>query len=65
MWVFGWAKSVQAPIQQWNYFIAQKTDPSCQHSNAYNIFIPVLTVFSLVVMVVLLLPLDDSTVELL
>src|SRR3954463_14720802 len=31
------------------------------HSNAYNIFVLVLTVFSLIVMVLLLVPLDDET----
>ena len=32
-----------------------------EHGNSYNIFILVLTIFSLVLMVVLLLPLDDDT----
>jgi voltage-gated potassium channel len=36
-----------------------------QPSNAYNIFILVLTVLSLAIMVVLLLPLDDATIHLL
>ncbi len=36
-----------------------------QHSNSYNIFILVLTVLSLAVMVVLLLPLSDETIKLL
>src|SRR3990172_6781411 len=36
-----------------------------KHSNAYNIFILVLTVFSLAIMVVMLLPIDDSTLGLL
>ena len=36
-----------------------------EHGNAYNIFILVLTLFSLAIMVVLLLPLDDDTRELL
>lgn len=36
-----------------------------QHSNAYNIFILVLTVLSLAVMVVMLLPLSDETIALL
>jgi len=35
-----------------------------QHGNSYNIFILVLTVFSLALMVVLLLPLDDDTRQL-
>ena len=36
-----------------------------QHSNAYNIFILVLTVASLVVMVLLVLPLDPDTLSIL
>jgi voltage-gated potassium channel len=36
-----------------------------QHSNAYNIFILVLTVLSLAVMVVMLLPISDATLKLL
>ncbi len=36
-----------------------------EHSNAYNIFMVFLTVFSLVIMVLLLLPFDDATVTLL
>lgn len=36
-----------------------------EHSNAYNLFILVLTVFSLTVMVLLLLPLDEQSRELL
>ena len=35
------------------------------HSNSYNIFILVLTILSLAVMVVLLLPLSDETIKLL
>ena len=35
------------------------------HSNSYNIFILVLTIFSLVIMVLLLLPLDPQTIQLL
>lgn len=38
---------------------------SAQRSNAYNLFIVVLTVFSLIIMVVLLLPIGDTTVQLL
>ncbi len=45
--------------------MAQETAPHHQHSNAYNIFILVLTVISLVIMVVMLLPLDDATIGLL
>ncbi len=36
-----------------------------RHSNAYNIFILVLTVISLVIMVLMLLPLGDATISLL
>ena len=36
-----------------------------QHSHAYELFILVLTVLSLVVMVVMLLPLDDATIGML
>jgi voltage-gated potassium channel len=36
-----------------------------EHSNSYNIFILVLTLFSLAIMAVLLLPLDDDTRQLL
>jgi voltage-gated potassium channel len=39
--------------------------PIRRHSNAYNIFILVLTVVSLVIMVVMLLPLDEATLSLL
>ena len=42
----------------------QKVYPS-QHSNAYNLFIIVLTVFALILMVLLLLPLDKDTLHLL
>ena len=35
------------------------------HSNAYNIFILILTIISLVIMVVMLLPLDNATIGLL
>jgi voltage-gated potassium channel len=45
--------------------MAQETAPPRQHSNAYNIFVLVLTVISLVIMVVMFLPLDDSTIGLL
>jgi len=43
----------------------QPTASPRQHSNAYNIFILILTVISLVIMVVMLLPLDDATIGLL
>lgn len=39
--------------------------PTRQHSNSYNIFILVLTIISLVIMVVMLLPLSDATIGLL
>jgi len=45
--------------------MARKTASLRQHSNAYNIFILVLTILSLGVMVVLLLPLSDATIQLL
>jgi voltage-gated potassium channel len=45
--------------------MAQETAKLRQPSNSYNIFILVLTVLSLVVMVVLLLPLSDETIKLL
>jgi hypothetical protein len=45
--------------------MAQATVSPRQHSNAYNIFILVLTVLSLVVMVVMLLPLSEATLQLL
>ena len=45
--------------------MAQDTASPRQHSNAYNIFILVLTVLSLGIMVVLLLPLSDATIQLL
>jgi voltage-gated potassium channel len=41
-----------------------KVYPS-QHSNAYNLFIIVLTIFALILMVLLLLPLDKDTLHLL
>jgi voltage-gated potassium channel len=36
-----------------------------KHSNAYNIFVLVLTIISLIIMAVMLLPLDDATIGLL
>jgi voltage-gated potassium channel Kch len=45
--------------------MAQETASPRQHSNAYNIFILVLTVLSLAVMVVMLLPISESTLQLL
>jgi voltage-gated potassium channel len=45
--------------------MAQETASPRQHGNAYNIFILVLTVISLIVMVVMFLPLDDATIGLL
>ena len=45
--------------------MAQKSGSPGRHSNAYNIFILVLTVLSLGIMVVMLLPLSDETITLL
>lgn len=45
--------------------MTQETASPRKHSNAYNIFILVLTVISLLVMVVMFLPLDDATIRLL
>lgn len=45
--------------------MAQDTDTTVEHSNAYNIFILVLTVLSLAIMVVMLLPVSPSTYTLL
>jgi voltage-gated potassium channel len=45
--------------------MAQETTSPRKHSNAYNIFILVLTVLSLAVMVVMLLPISDATMKLL
>ena len=44
--------------------VPETTSPR-QHSNAYNIFILVLTVLSLAVMVVMLLPISEQTLKLL
>jgi voltage-gated potassium channel len=45
---------------------AEWTEPSgAEHGNPYNIFILVLTVFSLLIMGLLLLPLDQATLEVL
>jgi len=43
----------------------QKPASPRRHSNAYNMFILVLTILSLVIMVVMFLPLDDETIGLL
>ena len=45
--------------------MAQESVSPRRHSNAYNIFILVLTVLSLAIMVVMLLPLSDATIQLL
>ncbi len=45
--------------------MVQESASPRQHSNAYNIFILVLTVLSLAVMVVMLLPISDATLKLL
>jgi voltage-gated potassium channel len=42
-----------------------ETAPSHRHSRAYNLFIFVLTVISLIIMVVMLLPLNEATIGLL
>ncbi len=43
--------------------MAQETAYPRQHSNAYNIFIFVLTILSLAIMVVMLLPISDANPE--
>jgi voltage-gated potassium channel len=43
----------------------QETTSHRRHGNAYNLFILVLTVLSLIIMVVMFLPLDDATIGLL
>jgi voltage-gated potassium channel len=45
--------------------MTQETASTRQHSNSYNIFMLVLTVLSLGIMIVLLLPLSDETIALL
>jgi len=45
--------------------LTQEPTSPRKHSNAYNIFILVLTVLSLAIMVVLLLPLSETTIQLL
>jgi voltage-gated potassium channel len=45
--------------------VTQEATKPRKHSNAYNIFILVLTVLSLAVMVVMLLPISDATYQLL
>ncbi len=45
--------------------MAQETAPLNRRSTAYNLFILVLTIISLVIMVVLLLPLEDEAIGLL
>jgi voltage-gated potassium channel len=45
--------------------MTHETASTRQHSNAYNIFVLVLTVLSLAIMVVMLLPLSDQTIVLL
>ena len=41
--------------------MAHKTATHIERSNAYNIFIVILTIFSLVIMVLMFLPLDEET----
>jgi voltage-gated potassium channel len=50
---------------RWRLSMAQETASPRKHSNAYNIFILVLTVLSLAVMAVMLLPISDATRQLL
>lgn len=45
--------------------MAQETSTSFRHGNAYNLFILVLTIISLLIMCALLLPIHEATVELL
>ena len=45
--------------------MARQINPSSWHSNAYNLFILLLTIFSLLLVVLLLLPLDRETLVLL
>jgi len=45
--------------------MSHQIDSSSRHSNAYNLFILLLTIFSLLLMVLLLLPLDRDTLALL
>ena len=45
--------------------MASPKAPPVEHGNAYNIFILVLTVMSLVIMVLLLLPINNATLDLL
>ena len=45
--------------------MAYQSDSTSRHSNAYNLFILLLTIFSLILMLLLLLPLDKDTLILL
>ena len=45
--------------------MAQETTSPLRHGNAYNLFILVLTIISLLIMFAMLLPLHDATIELL
>lgn len=45
--------------------MSEQKPTTARHSNAYNLFIFVLTIFSLIIMVVMLLPLDEDTLNLL
>jgi voltage-gated potassium channel len=45
--------------------MAQLTQAPRHHSNAYNMFILILTIISLVIMLVMMLPIDDATLGLL
>lgn len=44
--------------------MAYQNDSTSRHSNAYNLFILLLTIFSLILMVLMLIPLDDDTLNL-
>jgi voltage-gated potassium channel len=44
---------------------ASEAPRTVEHGNAYNIFILVLTIFSLIIMALMILPLDENTISLL
>ena len=43
--------------------MTDKTVPTERHSNSYNMFMFVLTILSLTIMVVMLLPISDETLQ--
>ena len=45
--------------------MTDQNDPTTRHSNVYNLFIIALTIFSLIIMILMLLPLDEDTLALL